>query len=99
LGEISYHQGHPALLPTQDDQSRVIPPTANHLRRILQAWAPHEHEGRPHMAWGSGLLQPPPPLPMALPAHRRRLPAHVDLVSRSILGGLHHDERLENKAA
>jgi hypothetical protein len=43
------------------------------------------------MAWGSGLLQPPP-LPMALPAH-------VELVSRSILGGLHHDERLENKAA
>jgi hypothetical protein len=27
------------------------------------------------------------------------LPAHVDVVSRSILGGLHHDERLENKAA
>jgi len=36
---------------------------------------------------------------MALPAHRYRLPAHVYAVSYSILGGLHQDERLEQKAA
>jgi hypothetical protein len=36
---------------------------------------------------------------MALPAHRYRLPAHVYVVSRSILGGLHRDERWEQKAA
>jgi len=36
---------------------------------------------------------------MALPAHRYRLPAHVHVVSRSILGGLHHDKRLKQKAA
>jgi hypothetical protein len=40
-----------------------------------------------------------PPRPMALQAYRHRLPAHVDVVPRSILGGPHHDERLEKKAA
>jgi len=49
--------------------------------------------------WPGGQGSCSPPLPMALPAHRHRLPAHVHVVSRSILGGLHHDKRLEQKAA
>ena len=77
----------------------VIPFTEHHLGCIVHAWVPHYNGGRPHMALGPGMPQPPPPLPVVLQAHRHRLPEHLRVVGRPILGGLHHDYRLEEQAA
>jgi len=51
------------------------------------------------MALGPGIPQPLFPSPVPLQAHRHRLPTHLHVVARSILGGLHHEYRLEAKAA
>ena len=77
----------------------VIAFTEHHLRGIVHAWVPHYNEGRPHMALGPGMPQPSPPLPALLQAHRHCLPEHLRVVVRPILGGLHHDYRLEEQAA
>jgi putative transposase len=77
----------------------LIPLTEHHLRRVLQQWVPHYNAGRPHMSLGPGIPQPPTPVPAPLQTHRHRLPAHLHVVARSILGGLHHEYRLEAKAA
>jgi putative transposase len=77
----------------------VIPLTENHLRRLLQEWVWHYNAGRPHMALGPGIPQPPASLPVPLQAHRDHLPTHLHVVVHPILGGLHHDYRLEAKAA
>jgi putative transposase len=77
----------------------VIPLTENHVRRLLAAWLPHYNHSRPHMSLGPGIPQPPPPLPVMLHAHRHRLPAHLRVVARSVLGGLHHEYGLAEQAA
>jgi putative transposase len=77
----------------------VIPLCANHLRRLLHAWVQHYNANRPHMALGPGIPQPPPQVPVSLQAHRHRLPEHLQVRAYPILGGLHHDYRLEEKAA
>jgi putative transposase len=77
----------------------VIPLTANHGRRLLAAWIPHYNHGRPHVSLGPGISQPPPHLPVPLHAHRRRIPTSLQVVARPILGGLHHEYRLEEKVA
>jgi putative transposase len=77
----------------------VILLTENHVRRLLAAWIPHYNHGRPHMSLGPGISELPPPLPVTLHAHRHRLPAHLRVVSRSVLGGLHHEYGLAEQAA
>jgi transposase InsO family protein len=77
----------------------VIPLTENHLRRIVQAWLPHYNAGRPHMSLGPGMPQPPPGLPIRQQTYRHGLPEHMHVVVRPILGGLHHEDRLEEQAA
>jgi putative transposase len=77
----------------------VIPLTEHHLRRILHEWVCHYNAGRPHMALGPGIPQPPPPLPVRLQEHRHRLPEPLQVVARPILGGLHHEYQLIEKAA
>jgi putative transposase len=77
----------------------MIPLTERHLRRLLCAWVCHYKVGRPHMGLGPGIPQPPPQSPVPLQAHRHRLPPHLPVVARPILGGLHHEYRLEAKAA
>jgi putative transposase len=77
----------------------MIPLTENHLRPLLQEWVSHYNESRPHMALGPGIPQPPPHLPASLQAHRHRIPEHLRIVARPILSGLHHEYRLEEKAA
>jgi putative transposase len=77
----------------------LIPLTENHLRRLLQAWVRHYNTGRPHMALGPGIPQPLPPAPVPLQEHRHRIPPHLRVVARPILGGLHHEYCLEKKAA
>jgi putative transposase len=77
----------------------MIPLSEYHLRYILTEWVPHYNTGRPHMALGPGIPQPLPPLPMPLQTHRHKLPAHVHVEAHPILGGLHHEYRLEERAA
>jgi putative transposase len=77
----------------------VIPLSENHLRRLLHEWVLHYNHGRPHMALGPGMPQSPPQLPTPQHAHRHRLPERLRIVTRPILGGLHHEYGLEEKAA
>jgi hypothetical protein len=37
--------------------------TENQLRHLLQEWVQHYNAGRPHMAWGPGIPQPPSTFP------------------------------------
>ena len=76
----------------------VIPLTVHHVQRLLAAWVPHYNHSRPHMALGPGIPRPPPSLPVTLHAHRHRLPAHVCVVARSVVGGLHHEYGLAAQA-
>ena len=77
----------------------VIPLTANHLRRLLYEWVHHYNAGRPHMALGPGIPQPSSHLPVALHAHRHQLPDDLRVMTRRILGGLHHEYQLAAQAA
>jgi transposase InsO family protein len=77
----------------------LIPLNERHLCGILKEWVGHYNEGRPHMSLGPGLPHPPSSLPVPLQEHRHRIPAHQRVMSRPVLGGLHHDYRLDEKAA
>lgn len=76
----------------------LIPLTENHLRRLLHEWVLHYNTSRPHMSLGPGIPQPPSSLPIPLQAHRHRLPEHLRVVARPVLGGLHHEYGLEKQA-
>jgi transposase InsO family protein len=77
----------------------VIPMTEHDLRRHLQPWVRHYNTGRPHMSLGPSIPQPPSSLPVSRQTHRHRLPKHLQVVARPVLGGLHHEYWLEEKAA
>ncbi len=77
----------------------LIPLTEDHLRRLLHEWVCHYNAGRPHMALGPGIPQPPTQSPVPRQAHRHQLPKHLHVVARPVLGGLHHEYWLEAKAA
>ena len=69
----------------------LIPLTEHHLRRLLNEQVPHYNKGRPHMSLGPGIPQPPPGVPVALHGYRHRIPEHLRVVARPILGRLHHE--------
>jgi putative transposase len=77
----------------------LIPLTEDHLRRLLHEWVCHYNAGRPQLALGPGIPQPPTQSPVPRQAHRHQLPKHLHLVARPVLGGLHHEYWLEAKAA
>jgi transposase InsO family protein len=77
----------------------LIPLTVHHLQGILHEWVTHYNAGRPHMALGPGIPQPPAHLPVALQAHRHQLPPRLQVVAQPILGGLHHAYGLAEQAA
>jgi transposase InsO family protein len=77
----------------------LIPLSAPHVGRVLTQWVRHYNAGRPHMALGPGIPQPHAALPMPLQAHRHRLPSHLRVVVRSVLGGLHHEYELVERVA
>ena len=70
----------------------LIPLSESHLRSILRAWVGHYNHGRPHMALGPGVPDPPSEVvPSATPLTRHRLGEHLSVRARSVLGGLHHE--------
>jgi transposase InsO family protein len=77
----------------------VMPINEKHLYGILKEWVAHYNQGRPHMSLGPGLPKPIRTLPVPRQAHRHRMPCGQGVVSRPILGGLHHDYHLEQKVA
>jgi putative transposase len=77
----------------------MIPLTTTHRQGILKEWVAHYNAGRPHMALGPGIPQPPSSLPVLRQRHRHRLPKDLHVGARPVLGGLHHEYWLEAKAA
>jgi hypothetical protein len=70
----------------------LIPLSESHLRSILSAWMGHYNHGRPHMALGPGV--PDPPLVLVRPATpptRHRIGERLGVRTRSVLGGLHRE--------
>jgi len=76
----------------------LIPLNDRHLRVILKEWAAHYNRGRPHSSLGPGI-----PEPRASGAPKRlsgqRIPSGHRVLAKAILGGLHHEYRLERVAA
>lgn len=76
----------------------LIPLSRAHLKRILREFVCHYNRGRPHSALAPGLPELPqtkvPPGP-----HRHKLPARYRVKSKPVLGGLHHEYRLEKEVA
>lgn len=72
----------------------MIPLTERHLRRLLHAWVPHYNRGRPHASLGPGVPDPRSKR-IAEQSHRHHLPAGHRVIPTPILGGLHHEYRLE----
>ncbi len=73
----------------------LIPLSGSHLRSILKSWADHYNCGRPHMALGPGVPDPPAPLTLAHNRRtRHRIGEHLVVRVRSVLGGLHHEYSL-----
>jgi putative transposase len=71
-----------------------IPCSERHRRRILQDWVAHYNRGRPHASLGPGIPDPPSER-ITQQFRRHALPVGHRISSTSILGGLHHEYRLE----
>src|ERR1017187_843489 len=76
-----------------------VPLNERHVRMLVRAWAIHYNEGRPHMSLGPGIPDPPPGLPIVHLSHRYNVADGFSIKKKSILGGLHHEYRLERIAA
>ena len=71
----------------------LVPLSESHLRALLRAWIQHYNRGRPHMALGPGIPDPPlATIPKSASRHRRAESYAVK--AEPILGGLHHEYRL-----
>jgi putative transposase len=75
----------------------VIPLNERHVRRVLAEWVPHYNHGRPHARLGPGI--PDPPSNTAAQSSGHQLPGAHRVAIKPILGGLHHEYRLEAVAA
>jgi putative transposase len=74
----------------------VIPLNERHVRSVLAEWVAHYNRGRPHASLGPGIPDGPEIAPV-MSGHRVREGHRV--VATPILGGLHHEYRLEPRAA
>lgn len=74
----------------------MIPLNEQHLRRILAEWVSHYNRGRPHASLGPGIPDGPR---LASGSTGHQLPHGHRVAAVPILGGLHHEYRLESDAA
>lgn len=77
----------------------VIPLNDKHLYGILKEWIGHYNQGRPHMSLGPGIPEPPQTLPVPRQVHRHRISTGQRVEARPVVGGLHHEYELMEKAA
>lgn len=76
----------------------LIPMNERHFRRIVRDSAAHYNRDRPHTALGPGFPEPNlAPIPAG--GHPHRLPSGYRVASTQVLGGLHHECRLERNVA
>jgi transposase InsO family protein len=74
----------------------MMPFNEGHLHRVLRQWVAHYNRGRPHTSLGPGIPDAPDLAPV--PSGHRIRDGHR-VVATPILGGLHHEYRLESRAA
>ncbi len=76
----------------------LIPLSERHLKLILREFISHYNRGRPHSALEPGF---PEPIKTPGPAsgHRHRLPPGYRVARTPVLGGLHHEYRLDTEVA
>ncbi len=76
----------------------LIPLNERHLQTVLQEWVTHYNQGRPHSSLGPGIPDPEIGC-QQVQARGHQIPLNHKVVARAILSGLHHEYRLERKAA
>lgn len=76
----------------------VIPLNERHVRHVLREWNAHYNRGRPHTSLGPGIPEPPHYRVRSFSSGHRIRDGHR-VVAEPILGGLHHEYRLEPLAA
>ncbi len=69
----------------------MIPMNKTHLRRIVKEWVAYYNRSRPHAALGPSVPDPPPGVPVSIGHERHRISERLKVISRPILGGLHHE--------
>jgi integrase-like protein len=67
------------------------------LRCVLLEWVAHYNQGRPHASLGPGI--PDVPLDRLARPTGHQIPDGQRVIAAPILGGLHHEYRLELLAA
>src|ERR1017187_1417063 len=72
----------------------VIPLGERHLRSLLKEWVAHYNQSRPHSSLGPGIPEPSTLVPLPS-SGRHTLPEGSRVMARPVLGGLHHEYRLE----
>ena len=77
----------------------LIPLNARHLRHVLREFVEHYNGGRPHSALGPGIPESAGTTFFAPKGRGHRLPPNARIRKKSVLGGLHHEYRLERIAA
>src|SRR6266568_1984199 len=76
----------------------MIPLNESHIRIILKPWVAHFNEGRPHSSLGPGIPEPSFPK-VPLQTRRHHIPDNHRLSAIPVLGGLHHEYKLEKITA
>jgi putative transposase len=76
----------------------TIPLNERHLQSLLKEWKDPYNRGRPHSSLGPGIPDTDAALP-AVEASRHVIPRDQRVVTKFVLGGLHHEYRLERIAA
>jgi transposase InsO family protein len=76
----------------------IITTSEGHVRTILREWVTHYNGGRPHASLGPGIPDEPRSDSIA-GSTGQRLPAGYRVAVTPILGGLHHEYRLVQRAA
>ena len=76
----------------------MIPLNEGHIRMILKPWVTHFNRGRPHSSLGPGIPEPSVPK-IPLQAKRHPIPDGHRVSAIPVLGGLHHEYKLEKIAA
>jgi putative transposase len=76
----------------------VIPLNERHVRRILKEWVTHYNQGRPHASLGPGIPDPGS-TSLRIESIGHHIPIDYRVMTKAILGGLHHEYRLERRVA